>query len=470
VTSRRASAALRSLPAVDRLLRLTDGSPAQARAARALLARLRARLLDGEQSAPLATLEELAEQVRRAAAEEDRPAYPRAVNATGIFLHTGLGRAPLAEPAAAALLETARGFTLLEVDAASGKRQHRESRLLPDLLALTGAPAATVVNNNAAALLLALAALAAGREVVVPRGELVEIGGGFRLPDIMRLSGAQLVEVGTTNRTYARDVERALGKRTALVLSVHTSNFRVVGFHHRPSRAELVAICRKRRVPLLEDLGSGLLVPPGPEWGAAAKLLADEPVASVALAEGSDLVCFSGDKLLGGPQAGVLAGRADLVAACRRHELFRALRPDRLALAALAGTLRAWRQGGAGVPVRAALSVDPLVHLGRAQQLARRLAERFPAARFTAVATRGEAGSGSLPARPLRSAAVEVQWPGAAESSLAGEALAEALRRGQPPVFARLWRGRLRLDVLALLPGDEDALLAAFDALPAAAP
>jgi L-seryl-tRNA(Ser) seleniumtransferase len=296
----------------------------------------------------------------------------------------------------------------------------------------------------------------------------VEIGGGFRLPDIMKLSGAKLVEVGTTNRTYVRDIERALTPRTALVLSVHTSNFRVVGFHHRPARTELVAACRKRKVPLLEDLGSGLLTLPGPEWGPAVGLLADEPVASVALAEGSDLVCFSGDKLLGGPQAGVLAGRADLVAACRRHELFRALRPDRLALAALAGTLRAWRQGGAGVPVLRALATDPLVLEGRARQLATLLAERHPTARFAVVATRGEAGSGSLPARPLRSSAVEVEWPGPAGKALAGEELAEALRCGHPPVFPRVWRGRVRLDALALLPGDEELLLAAFDALAAA--
>src|SRR5262249_21371313 len=198
--------------------------------------------------------------------------------------------------------------------------------------------------------------------------------GGCRLPDITRLSGAGPVEVGTSTRPYVRDVGRTLTRDTALVLSVHTSNFRVVGFHHRPARAELVAACRKRKVPLLEDLGSGLLAPPGAEWGAAAGLLGDEPVASVALAEGADLVCFSCDKLLGGPQAGVLAGRADLVAACRRHELFRALRPDRLALAALAGTLRAWREGGEGVPVRRALATEPLERAELARALAARLA------------------------------------------------------------------------------------------------
>jgi len=455
-------AGLRALPAVDRLLRLVGEGPAERQAARAVLADLRARILSGALDGRVPTPAELADRVRTAVADAHRPACPRAVNATGVFLHTGLGRAPLSESAARALSGIATGFTVLEVDPRSGSRQHRETRLLPDLLALTGAQAATVVNNNAGALLLALAALAGGREVIVPRGELVEIGGGFRLPDIMRFAGCQLREVGTTNRTYARDVEQACSERTGLVLSVHTSNFRVVGFHHRPAREELVALCRKRRVPLLEDLGSGLLTPPGAAWGPAAAALASEPDASTALAAGVDLVCFSGDKLLGGPQAGLLLGRATLVAACRRHELFRALRPDRLALAALAATLADWRGGGTGLPVVLSLAETARARLERARTLAERLAQRFPAARFSAVLTRAQAGSGSLPARDLQSAGVEVSWPG-----LSADALGEALRCGEPPVFPRIWRGRLRLDVLALLAGDDERLLAAFAALPA---
>ena len=458
----RTPSGLRQLPAVDRLLRLAGDGPAERDAARALLAELRARLLAGKANGALPDEAELADRVRAAAQAARRPACPRAVNATGVFLHTGLGRAPLGEAAATALAAIATGFSVLEIDPVSGQRSQRESRLVPDLRALTGAESATVVNNNAGALLLALAALAGGREVIVPRGELVEIGGGFRLPDIMALSGCRLREVGTTNRTYARDIEKALGKDTGLVLSVHTSNFRVVGFHHRPAREELVALCRKRRVPLLEDIGSGLLAPAGAVWGDASPLLAAEPDASSALAAGVDLVCFSGDKLLGGPQAGVLLGRAKLVAACRRHELFRALRPDRLALAALAATLGAWRRGGGELPVVAALARTPAARMERARGLAAQLAARFPSARFTAVATHAQAGSGSLPARDLRSAAVEVIWPG-----LSADALGEALRCGELPVFARVWRGRLRLDVLALLPGDDEALGRALAALPA---
>ncbi len=458
----RTAAGLRSLPAVDRLLRLVGDGPAERQAARSVLAELRERILRGGADGEVPALAELADRVRAAVRLAGRPMCPPAVNATGVFLHTGLGRAPLADAAAQALSGIATGFTVLEVDPRSGTRQHREARLLPDLLALTGAPSATVVNNNAGALLLALAALAGGREVIVPRGELVEIGGGFRLPDIMRCAGCQLREVGTTNRTYARDIERALSERTGLVLSVHTSNFRVVGFHHRPAREELVALCREHEVPLLEDLGSGLLTPPGAAWGPAAAALASEPDAATALAAGVDLVCFSGDKLLGGPQAGLLLGRADLVAACRRHELFRALRPDRLALAALGATLAAWRRGGSELPVVQALSEAPRARLERARTLAGRLAQRFPAARFAAVLTRAQAGSGSLPARDLQSAGVEVAWPG-----LSAEALGEALRCGEPPVFPRLWRGRLRLDVLALRPGDDERLLAACAALPA---
>jgi L-seryl-tRNA(Ser) seleniumtransferase len=345
------------------------------------------------------------------------------------------------------------------VDPETGERKHREARLLPDLCALTGAESGTVVNNNAGALLLALAALAGGREVLVSRGELIEIGGGFRLPDLMQLSGARLVEVGTTNRTYARDYEAAVTADTALLLRVHTSNYRVVGFQHGPAREELVAIARRRALPLLEDLGSGLPGPPPPSSGA----LCEEPDVRSSLAAGVDLVCFSGDKLMGGPQAGVLAGRAELVARCRSHQLFRALRPDRLALAALAATLATWRRDPGLVPVAALLALTPPARSERARVLAARLGAAFPHARFEAVDSEAQAGSGSLPARALRSAAVEVRWPG-----LPTEELARRLRTGQPPVFAQLRRDRVRLDVLALLPGDDERLQEALAALPAA--
>ncbi len=453
------TARLRALPSVDRVLRLLVGQPGAADIARAEIDALRAEVLAGAGPEPIPDVEALAQRVRQRLAQETPAACPAVVNATGVLLHTGLGRAPLSASAGVALARAASGFTLLEVDPATGDRRHREDRLLPDLLALTGAASGTVVNNNAGALLLALTALAGGRQVLVSRGQLIEIGGGFRLPDLMRLSGAQLVEVGTTNRTYARDFAAAIGPQTALLLVVHTSNFRVVGFQHSPAREELVALARSRGVPVLEDIGSGLLSPAGPGP------LQVEPDARSCLAAGVDLVCFSGDKLLGGPQAGILAGREDLVAACRRHDLFRALRPDRLCLAALAATLSDWRRQPATLPVVAALAMAPRERLERARALAARLAARFPRARFEAVLTRAQAGSGSLPGRDLRSAAVEVQWPGTA-----AEALAARLRTGATSIFPRVWRGRVRLDVLALLPGDGQLIEAALDALGAGGP
>ena len=452
----------RALPSVDRVLRLvaelsSDERPAPpapegaAELARELIDVARATLAE-------APAEQLAQQVLDRLARPLPPAYPRVVNATGILLHTGLGRAPLGEDAAAALAEIATGYSLLEVDPGSGERKDRESRLLADLAALCGGESATVVNNNAAALLLSLSALAAGREVIVSRGELIEIGGGFRLPELMSLSGARLVEVGTTNRTYAKDYAAALSDATGLILRVHTSNYRIEGFQHSAGRDELVELARRAGVPLLEDLGSGLLRP-------AEGLLADEPDASGALAAGVDLVCFSGDKLLGGPQAGLLVGRASLVQACRRHPFFRAVRPDRLCLAALGATLSALRRHPARVPAAAAFLQPPRERLERARALADALAARFPGAAFRAELSSGSAGSGSLPAREIKSAAVELRWPG-----LAAEELARRLRTGTPPVFPTLWRGSLRLDVLALRPGDEARIEQALAALPPPAP
>ncbi|MGQ0552124.1 MAG: L-seryl-tRNA(Sec) selenium transferase [Planctomycetota bacterium] len=452
---------LAGLPSVDRVLRELADSGASARPGLAELVRaeLAAVRAAGASGAALPAAAQIARRVLEKAAALPVPeaAYPRVVNATGVLLHTGLGRAPLAESAAAALASSAGAFLQLEVDRLSGERRHREAPLLPDLLALTGGESATVVNNNAAALLLALAALAGGRQVLVSRGELIEIGGGFRLPELMAQSGCQLVEVGTTNRTYIEDYERACNEHTALLLLVHTSNYRVEGFAHSPAREELVALARRRGLPLLEDLGSGLLAE------APGSALAEEPAVRASLSAGVDLVCFSGDKLLGGPQAGLLVGRQDLVAACRRHPLFRALRPDRLQLVALAATLAAARRDPGLLPVHAALTASPGSRQERARQLADRLAAAFPQARFVAQAEAAQAGSGSLPTRELPSAAVAVQWPG-----LLPEALAQALRRGQPPVFARLRHERVQLDVLGLLPGDEDRLVAAFAALAAA--
>jgi len=440
----------RALPAVDAVLRHLEGVPGAAAAVREELGGLRRALAAGEPGVTLPTPAALAERVQLRLRQGAAEAYPRVVNATGVVLHTGLGRAPLSPAAVEALMRAGDGYARLEVDAERGERQHREQALLEDLRALTGAPSATVVNNNAGALLLALTALASGRDVLVSRGELIEIGGGFRLPELLAQSGARLVEVGTTNRTYARDYAAVLRWETGLLLSMHTSNFRIVGFQHRPERAELVALAREAGVPLLEDIGSGLLQPQAGE-------LATEPDARTALAAGVDLLCFSGDKLLGGPQAGLLLGREDLVARCRSHPLFRALRPDRLTLTALAATLQLHRRAPDEVPVLAALRRSAAARGEHARALLARLSSSCPGAHCELTPSEASAGSGSLPGRPLASFAVDVSVPG-----LEAEVLARRLRQGQPVVHARVWQGRVRLDVAALLPGDEQRLAEAL--------
>src|SRR5438309_1747467 len=312
---------LRDLPSVDELAR-EAGDPLAVDAARAVIERARDEIRAGGDPGDLAA------RLREELVDARRPRLRRVINATGIVVHTNLGRAPLADEAVERVAEVARGYSNLEYDLAEGARGSRQDHVGAILRRLTGAESALVVNNNAAAVLLALAALAEGRDVVVSRGELIEIGDGFRIPDVLARSGARLVEIGTTNRTRAADYERAIGPDTALLLRVHQSNFRVVGFTEQPTVTELAAVARRHELPLVDDLGSGVLV-----------ALEGEPSARDSLAAGADLVCFSGDKLLGGPQAGVIVGRADLVERLRRHPLQRALRADKLTLAALEGTL-----------------------------------------------------------------------------------------------------------------------------------
>jgi L-seryl-tRNA(Ser) seleniumtransferase len=356
------------------------------------------------------------------------------LNATGVLVHTNLGRAPLARAALERAVEVGGGYSTLEYDLARGERGSRQEHLAPLLRALTGAEDALVVNNNAAAVLLALAALAEGREVVVSRGELIEIGDGFRIPDVLARSGARLVEVGTTNRTRAADYERALGPESALLLRVHQSNFRLVGFTERPRLRELAEVARRHGVPLVDDLGSGALVPVG-----------DEPTPGGSLREGADLVSFSGDKLLGGPQAGIVVGRADLVERLRRHPLQRALRADKLTLAALEGTLALAVAPGmrAEIPVLRMLD-EPL---GRVRARAERLAGLVGGEVEETVA---RVGGGALPLAELASAACAVE-----------ESLAEPLRRGEPPVVAIVRDGRTLLDCRTLTDAEVDEVAAA---------
>jgi L-seryl-tRNA(Ser) seleniumtransferase len=365
-------------------------------------------------------------------AASGRASLRRVINATGVLIHTNLGRAPLPAAALERVAEVGGGYSNLEYDLAAGSRGSRQDHLADLLRRITGAEAALVVNNNAAAVLLALAALAEGREVLVSRGELIEIGDGFRIPEVLTRSGARLVEVGATNRTRVGDYQHALGPETALVLRVHQSNFRLVGFTEQPSVAELASVAHAAGVPVVDDLGSGALVAIG-----------DEPTPAASLAAGADLVCFSGDKLLGGPQAGIIVGRADLVERLRRHPLQRALRADKLTLAALEGTLqlaldpeRARRE----IPILALLEESPDAVRARAERLVGRVGGEVEE-------TVARVGGGALPLTELPSYACAVE-----------EALFEQLRLGEPPVVGIVRDGRLLLDVRAMSDTDVNAV------------
>jgi L-seryl-tRNA(Ser) seleniumtransferase len=409
---------LRNLPSVDELARGVD-DPLAVGAARTVLERAREEIRAGADPG------DLEQRMREELVAARAPSLRRVLNATGVIVHTNLGRAPLAEEALAQVVEAARGYSNLELDLRDGVRGSRQDHVAPILRRLTGAEAAIVVNNNAAAMLLALAALAEDREVIVSRGELIEIGDGFRIPDVLTRSGARLVEVGTTNRTRAADYEAAVGPGTALLLRVHQSNFRVVGFAEQPRLEELAAVARRHGLPLLDDLGSGVLTE-----------LPGEPSARESLAAGADLVCFSGDKLLGGPQAGIVVGRAELVERLRRHPLHRAVRADKLTLAALEGTLRVYLDAPERIPVLRMLDEDVEVVRARAERLASLVDG-------TVEETVGRVGGGALPLAELPSFACAVE-----------ESLAGPLRGGEPPVVGIVRDGRLLLDCRTL--GDDE--------------
>jgi len=416
---------LRDLPSVDELARTSD-DPLAVDAARTVLARAREQIRAGSDPGDLG--EQLRGELRAARA----PRLRRVLNATGVIVHTNLGRAPLAAAALEQVADAARGYSNLEYDLAAGGRGSRQAHLADLLRRLTGAEAALVVNNNAAAVLLALAALAEGREVLVSRGELIEIGDGFRIPDVLARSGAHLREVGTTNRTRAADYEQAIGPETAVLLRVHQSNFRVVGFTELPRLEELAQVAQRHELVLVDDLGSGALVEVG-----------DEPTARASLAAGADLVCFSGDKLLGGPQAGVVVGRADLVERLRRHPLQRALRADKLTLAALEGTLRLALEAPHEVPVLRMLREPAESVRARAQRLAELVGGDVEE-------TVARAGGGSLPLAELPSFACAVE-----------EELAPRLRTGEPPVVGIVRDGRLLLDCRTLRDDELDEIASA---------
>ena len=439
---------LRRLPKIDDLLRrdevqgLTAPRWAVLEALRGEVEGLRQGILSGGS----AQVEVDWVGVRRRAEELARPSLRRVINATGVVLHTNLGRAPVAPAALEEVAAIARGYSNLEYEVAEGRRGSRHTHLEAVLRDLTGAEASAVVNNNAAAVMLCLSALAGGREVVVSRGELIEIGGSFRIPDVMRLSGARLVEVGTTNKTHAADYERAIGPDTALLLKVHRSNFHMVGFTAEVELGELVALGRARGVATMMDLGSGCLLPPAE---VAALGLPPEPDVRGAVASGVDVVSFSGDKLLGGPQAGVIAGRAAAVALAKKHPLMRAVRPDKLTIAALHATLRLHRDGRAGeVPIIAMLRASGDELHARAEELAKRIrVASNGAAAIQVIACRSAIGGGALPDAELESWAVAIAGPPPDE-------LDAALRAGAVAVVGRIAEDRLLLDVRTLLADD----------------
>jgi L-seryl-tRNA(Ser) seleniumtransferase len=424
---------LRDLPSVDELARGSDDALA-VESARAVLARAREDIQAGADPG------DLDERLREELSAARRATLRRLLNATGVVVHTNLGRAPLSEAALERVREVGRGYSNLEYDLSAGTRGSRQDHVSGILRRLTGAEAALVVNNNAAAVLLALAALAEGRDVLVSRGELIEIGDGFRIPDVLVHSGARLVEVGTTNRTRAADYEQAIGPETALLLRVHQSNFRLVGFTELPLVTELAKVAQRHDLPLIDDLGSGALTPSN------SLLLSEEPSVRESLDAGADLVCFSGDKLLGGPQAGIVVGNAELVERLRRHPLQRAVRADKLTLAALEGTLALYLE-----PERALREVPvlrmALEEVDAVRARAHRLAELTGG---EVEETVGRIGGGALPLAELPSFACAVE-----------EELAAPLRAGDPPVVGVVRDGRLLLDCRTLSDDEADDVAAA---------
>jgi len=443
----------RQLPGVDRLLahetlQAATAQHGHALAVAAVRATLAAVRVDLQAGANAPTVAQLAEDASRRLADMARGTLYEVINATGVIIHTNLGRAPLSRAAREAMDAVARGYSNLEYDLDAGARGSRYLHAEGLLCTLTGAEAALVVNNDAGAVFLALSALARGQEVIISRGQLVEIGGGFRIPDVLRQSGARLVEVGTTNRTHPEDFRAAIGPETALLMRAHSSNFRLIGFTAEVSLAEMVALGHAAGIEIMDDLGSGSLLDTS-RYG-----LALEPMVQQSVAAGADLVTFSGDKLLGGPQAGLIVGRKELVAQLRHHPLARALRVDKSTLAALQATLLHYVRGEAEseVPVWRMIATPPDALAARAADWAAVLRRAgIPA---TVAAAFSTIGGGSLPGEELPTRALAIATP-------APDTLAAALRAGDPPVIGRIAEGQLLLDPRTVPPESDQDLLQA---------
>ncbi len=443
---------LRDLPSIDRLLQTRPaasmeqlfGRTLTTQALRATLSDARAQARDGGQ---VPGEDELLERSRLRLEHWLAPTLRPVINATGVIIHTNLGRAPLSKAALHAIQGAGEGYNTLEYNLDRGTRGKRDQHAEHLLTLLTGAEAAMVVNNNAAAVLLGLTALARRKQVIISRSQLIEIGGGFRIPDVMKQSGAKLVEVGTTNRTHLKDFESAIEARTALIMRAHHSNFKILGFTIEPSLAELVELGEKHGIPVLDDLGSGALIDTA-QYG-----LGHEPTVQESLQWGAPLVAFSGDKLLGGPQAGLIVGRADLIKRLKRHPLARALRPDKLCLAALAATLGHYLKGEATreIPIWQMISAADDALQQRAQSWRQQIGQG------EVVQGRSTVGGGSLPEETLPSWVLTIGHD-------KPDRVASQLRSLDPPVITRIENDQLLFDPRTVLPGQDESLIGGLKA------
>lgn len=445
----------RDLPSVDRVM-ASDGMAALTEAyprdwvvdlVRRQLDRARQKIRDGG-TAPSAG--DVADGVSGELRSMTEPAPRQVINATGVIIHTNLGRAPLSPAAIEAMTQAARGYTDLEMDLSTGRRGSRQAHLQSLLQQVTGAEGALAVNNNASAILLGLSALSVGKEVIVSRAEAVEIGGGFRIPDVLKQSGAKLIDVGTTNRTYLRDYEDAITENTAALLKVHTSNFRVEGFTSEVEPSELVALSKEKGIPVLHDVGSGALLP------TEAYGLAHEPTPQESIAAGVGLVFFSGDKLLGGPQSGMVVGTSELVRRLERHPLARAIRIDKMSLAGLTATLLHYlkQEAESEIPIWRMISAGEQEIKDRVERWKSQLA--LPG---EVISSKSAVGGGSLPGETLPTWVLALSCEGSAGGS---EAVMRNLREAKPPVIARIEDDRVILDPRTVLPEEEDSLLTAL--------
>ena len=456
---------LRSLPSVNELLTSPNVKSLVDRASHNTVVTAARRVLDdvrhqvktaaAETSVPTAS--ELVDRISDWIHHHDRPVLVPVINGTGVLLHTGLGRAPLSQPAAEAVEQMTRGYCSLEVDVETGNRSQRNLCVESDLLEVTGAEASAVVNNNAAATLLTLSALAQGKEVIVSRGQLVEIGGNFRLPDVMTACGATLREVGTTNKTRLSDYEAAINENTAAIMLVHPSNYRVVGFTESVPIEELVRLGNKHQIPVVDDIGSGALI------DFNRYRLTDEPHAPSSIKKGADLVLFSGDKLVGGPQAGIICGKKKWVEKLTRHPMMRAMRVDKMTLAALAATLRLYRdekQAQMNIPLLAMLETSVENLKLRADRMKIRLEASNYFESVESVATSSTLGGGTLPTQQIDSWGLRIVGSG-----VSPDRMAQQMRTGQPAIFGRVAEDAYWLDLRTVSPEEDSQVLLALESL-----